>query len=116
MKKITYSTLLLSLLFLVNGCSSKEEIINVSSVHAYSSDYGLVEDQEVDAEIEKELLAQNDPVEIDDTVSNPEWTTKLEIDPDAVTADKIAETKTVISYKYQFDPKFHDKAIWRSME
>ena len=116
MKNITINTISLALLLLVNGCSSKHEIVSMSNTHSYNSHYGLVEDSSVDTEIKQEILAQNNPTEIEKTISNPNWTTELVLDPDAVTAENYVQAPTVISYKYKFDPKFHDKAIWRSAE
>ena len=116
MKIITYSTLLLSLLSLLNGCSSKDEIVSVSDAHSYNANYGLVENHQVDRTIQQELLAQNNPTEIEQPIGNQNWTTELVLDPDAVTAENYVQAPTVISYKYKFDPKFHDKAVWRIAE
>ena len=116
MKNYIYITLSLSLLSLLNGCASKDKIVNVSSEHLYSSNYGLVDDYEVDRQIQQEILAQNNPTEIEEPISNPNWTTKLLADPDAVTEENYVQPKPVISYKYKFDPEFHDKAVWRSIE
>jgi len=116
MKNITFNTLLLSLLFLTNGCSSTHEIVNVTNAHSYNSNYGLVQNDEVDAHIQQEILAQNNPTEIETYFSDPNWSTELVLEPDAVTAENYVQAPTVITYKYKFDTKFYDKAIWKSNE
>lgn len=116
MKKITFNTLLLSLLFLMNGCSSTHEIVNVSNTHSYNSNYGLIQNYEVDAYIQQEILTQNNPTEVETYASNPNWSTELVLDPDAVTAENYVQAPTIITYKYKFDPKFYDDAVWRSNE
>ena len=116
MKKITFNILSLSLLLLLNGCSSKHEIVSVSNIHAYNSNYGLIQNHEVDARIQQEIWSQNRPTEVETYVSNPNWTTELVLDPDAVTAQNYVQAPEVITYKYKFDPKFYDKAIWKSNE
>jgi hypothetical protein len=116
MKKITKTTLSISLLLLLNACSLSPDVVAVSDAHAYNSNYGLEENYEVDTRIQEEIYAQNRPVEVETYASNPNWTTKLVLDPDAVTADEYVQAPEVISYKYKFDPKFYDKAIWKSRE
>jgi uncharacterized protein YcfL len=114
MKKITLYRLSLLLLFV--GCSSTHEVVNVSNTHAYNSNYGLIQNYEVDARIQQEIWSQNRPTEVETYNSNPNWTTELVLDPDAVTAENYVQAPTVITYKYKFDPKFYDKAIWKSNE
>jgi len=112
--KILILNTLLSLLLLSTACSSKHEIVNVSNTHSYNSNYGLVENDEVDTHIQEEILSQNHPAEIETTISNPNWTTELILEENAVTAENYVQTPEVITYKYKFDPKFYDKAIWKS--
>ena len=114
MKHITFNTLLLSLLFLLNGCSSKHEIVNVTNSHSYNSNYGFVEDYEVDARIQQEISAQNRPTEVEAYVSNPNWTTELVLDPEAVTAENYIQAPTIYTYKHKFDTEFRNTAEWRS--
>jgi len=116
MKKITTSTLSLSLFLLLNGCSSTHDIVNVSNIHSYNSNFGLVQNYEVDTQIQEEIYSQNHPVEVETYTSNPNWTTELVLDPDAVTAENYVQAPTIITYKYKFDSKFYDKAIWKSSE
>ena len=116
MKKITTNILSLSLLLLLNGCSSTHDIVSMSNSHEYNSNYGLVQNHMVDTHIQEELWSENSPIEVETEVSNPEWTTELVLDPDAVTAEEYVETPEVITYKYKFDPKFYDEAEWRSNE
>jgi len=100
----------------MNGCSSTHEIVNVSNTHSYNSNYGLIQNYEVDAYIQQEILAQNNPTEVETYASNPNWSTELVLDPDAVTAENYVQAPTIITYKYKFDPKFYDDAVWRSNE
>jgi hypothetical protein len=116
MKKITKTTLSISLLLILNACSFSPDVVAVSDEHAYNSNYGLVENYEVDNRIQEEILAQNLPTEIRKEISNPDWTTELILDPDAVTAEEYVQAPEVITYKYKFDPKFYDEAIWKSGE
>jgi len=116
MKKPTINMLLLSLLLLLNGCSSTNEVVNVSNEHTYDSNYGLVQNYEVDARIQEEIWSQNRPTETETYASNPNWSTALVLDPDAVTAENYVQAPAVITYKYKFDSKFYDKAIWKSNE
>ena len=120
MQTITKKILLLSILslvFILNGCSSKE-IETITDTHIVSEDYngyGLVENKEVDARIEEaERLSKEDEIDPTFVVEDPSWTTKLVLDPDAVTADKYVEKEPVITYKYKFDKKFYKEARWRS--
>ncbi len=116
MKNIIINTLSLSLVLLLNSCSSKHEIVSISNIHTYNSNYGLIQNYEVDARIQQEIWSQNHPSEVEIYASNPNWTTELVLDPDAVTAQNYVQAPTVITYKYKFDPKFYDKAIWKSNE
>ena len=116
MKKTTYNILSLSLLLLFSACSSKHEIVSVSNTHTYNSNYGLIQNSEVDRHIQQEIWSQNLPTEVETVASNPNWTTELILDPDAVTAEEYVQAPEIITYKYKFDPKFYDKAIWKSLE
>jgi len=84
-----------------------------SSTHLYNDDYGLVEDEEIDKLLAQEELTKEISTEIDIQSDDPELTTELEIDPDAVTAEEYVQKPTVYTYKYRFDPKFYDKGYLR---
>ena len=135
-KKILFLSILFSI-FIWSGCSSKSkeqvskevmvtidrDIENKSYVeyNKYAEkdteEYGLVADLEVDARIEEaERLSQNSDNEIDSSfvIEDPSWTTKLILDPDAVTAENFVAKAPVISYKHKFDTEFRDTATWRT--
>jgi hypothetical protein len=116
MKKIIIYILSPSLLLLLNGCSSSHEVVNVSNSHTYNSNYGLVQNYKVDEQIQQEIWSQSRPAEVETYTTNPDWSTELVLDPDAVTAENYVQAPTVITYKYKFDPKFYDNAIWKSNE
>jgi hypothetical protein len=113
----TTNFLLLSILSFTlafNGCSSSKNVVSVSETHLYNNNYGLHSNVEVDSIIQNELMAMNNPAEVENTHSiNPEWTTELKMDDDAFLAEDYVPIEPVISYKYKFDKKFYDKAEWR---
>ena len=115
MKTITKKILSLSLLssfFLLNGCSSPQ-VISISNTYTSpnsESYYGIVEDLEADARIEAEILAQNNPTEIEIPFSDdPTITTELIFDPEAFTAENYVQAPPVITYKYMDDPNFYEE-------
>jgi len=116
MKTIINNLLTLSLFssfLLLNGCSS-HETVSVSESHLFNNQYGLNQNFEVDSIIQDEVLAINRPVEIEMSgYSNPEWTSELQIEPDAFLAEDYVQKEPVISYKYKFDKNFYDTAEWR---
>jgi len=104
---------IVSLLTLFNGCSSSE-VISVSESHLYNGEYGMIQNYAVDRHIEEELLAMNEPTEIDTTnYSDAGWTTELVMEPDAFLAEDYVPSEPTISYKYKFDKKFYDTPEWR---
>ena len=106
--------LILSFTLLFNGCSSTKSVVSVSETHLYNNNYGLHSNLEVDNIIQNELMAMNNPTEVDMSQPlDPEWTTDLKMDDDAFLAEDYVSTEPVISYKYEFDKKFYDKAEWR---
>ena len=116
-KKRTQPLLSIFTILLLNACSSHNDIISVSEAHLYNNQYGLDEDPYADAIIEKEILAINQPTEVEIPYSeDPTWTTELSIDSDAFLEEEYIPTPEVITYKYKFDPKFYSKAEWRRME
>jgi len=99
------------------GCSSHNEIVSVSETHYYNQNFGLVQNDVADKEIEKELWTMSLPVEVDMPIDmNPEWTMELTKDVDAFYADEYVQEAEVITYKYKFDKKFYDHAEWRKAE
>jgi len=84
-----------------------------SSTHPYNDDYGLIESEEINELLAQEELIKEIPTEIELQSNDPELTTELELDPDAVTAEEYVQKPTVYTYKYRFDPKFYDKGYWR---
>ena len=115
MKTITKKILSLSFIssiFLLNGCSSRN-IISISDTYTSPIDesyYGIVEDLEADALLEAEILAENNPTEIEIPFSDdPTITTELIVDPEAFTAENYVQTPPVITYKYMDDPNFYEE-------
>ena len=120
MKNLSNKVLLplfsLSTLLMFNACSS-HEIVASSYAHPYDQNFGMVQDFHADAALEKEYLAMNEVNEIQmPIITDPELTTELHKDPDAFLAEEYVQTPPVITYKYQFDPKFYSDAEWRSMD
>lgn len=99
------------------GCSSHNDIVSISDAHGYNTNYGLIEDERADRQIQAELVAMSLPTEIEiDSNMNADWTTTLEKDPDAFYAHEYVPQPEVITYKYKFDTKFYDHAEWRIAE
>jgi len=117
MKTITQNFLLLSIFtatFLFHGCSSRSNVVSVSQSHLYDNNYGIHTNLEVDAILEDELIAMNEPTEVEKPhFTNPEWTTEIKVEKDAFLEEDYVPIEPVISYKYKFDKKFYDKAEWR---
>ena len=102
-------TLLLSIsLLMISACSSNQEVISVSEGHLYDNNYGIVQDSNANAMLNAERIAMQSQV-IED--NNEEFS------PPAGTflAEDYVQPPEVITYKYQFDPKFYSKAEWRKM-
>ena len=101
-------------LYLLNGCSS-HETISVSEAHLYNNHYGVVPDYQVDAQIEEELLAVNQPSEVVmPTFNDPSLTTDIGVSGDTFTAENYVQKAPVISYKYKDDPKFYSEKEMRN--
>jgi len=121
MKKLQKKLLLLSIAtfvtFSTTGCSSHHDIVSMSPVHEYSTNYGLIQDPNADRQIQEELVAMSLPTEVEMPQNLPEgWTTTLTKDPDTFYAEEYVPQKEVITYKYKFDKKFYKTAEWRSAE
>jgi hypothetical protein len=114
-QKSLHLSLILSIL-LLSGCSSNN-VLSTSEAHTYNKNFGLIENYEVDRHIHQEILAQNLPTQIEMPIINdPSITTELVLDPDAVTKDEYVQVPPIITYKYEFDSNFYNKAEWRSRE
>jgi len=100
--------LLLSSIFLIDGCSTKESVA-VSQVHVYNNNYGMLPNNKVDEIISSEIESQDEPTEIDYSSLNPEYTTELKRDPDAFLAEEWVQPAPKISYKYMDDPNFYSE-------
>ena len=115
-KKKTLPLLSMFALLMLSACSSHNDVVSVSETHLFNEQFGLNENPYVDAVIEQELLAINEPTEVEvPLVTDPTWTTELSMDPDAFLEEEYVPTPEVITYKYNFDPKFYSKAEWRKM-
>jgi len=118
--KTTENFLLLSMLsftMFFDGCTSNPDVVSVSETHLYNNNYGLHSDLKVDSIIKNEVMAMNNPVEVEmPKNTNPELTTKLKQEEGTFLAEDYVPTKPIITYKYKFDKKFYDKAEWRSAE
>jgi len=114
-KKLLSIATLITLL--TAGCSSHQNIVKVSEAHGYNTNYGLIQDENAERQIQAELVAMSLPTEIEMPTNLQEgWTTTLTKDPDAFYANEYVPQKEVITYKYKFDKKFYKTAEWRSAE
>ena len=117
MKNLSLYLLLPIITFISTGCSSHNEIVSVSDTHYYNENFGLVQNDAADRQVQQELLAMSLPTEVDVPIDmNAEWTMNLIKDPDAFYADEYVQKAEVITYKYKFDTKFYDHAEWRKAE
>ena len=99
------------------GCSSHQNVVKVSASHGYNTNYGILDGDSADRELEAELVAMSLVPEIDVPQNMQEgWTTTLTKDEDAFYANEYVEKEEVITYKYKFDKKFYKNAEWRSAE
>jgi len=99
--------LLLSSILLIGGCSTKDNNIEVSQVHLYNNNYGLVPDSKADEIIASEIASENEPVEIDYSSLDPKYTTELEKEPDTFVGEDWVPPAPKITYKYMDDPHFY---------
>jgi len=98
---------LISLILLLNGCSSSSAITNISEVHPYDSSFGVLENREVDAIIEEEVRNQNQSAEVDYSSVDGQYTTQIERSPDEFLEEEWVQPEPIITYKYQDDTKFY---------
>ena len=112
---------IVTVIFLLNGCSSHQDDI-ISSIPIAGQEMVIIEDD--NSYVKEELLSGQNMVIIEDNnsyvedepfvVEDPSWTTKLVLDPEAFTAEEYVQKEPVITYKYDFDTKFYKEARWRS--
>jgi hypothetical protein len=109
MKEITKKILsIASPILLFSGCASNGEPVAISDIHTYNENFGVVDDPDIDAKLQEEILAQAKPVEVEIPKSDdPNITTELKDDPDAFTAEEFVPEPPIITYKYMDDPKFY---------
>ena len=98
---------LISLILLLNGCSSSSAITNISEVHPYDSSFGVLENREVDAIIQEEVQNQNQSAEVDYSSVDGQYTTQIERSPDEFLEEEWIQPEPIITYKYQDDTKFY---------
>jgi len=121
MKRLQTKLLLLSIATFITlsttGCSSHQNVVRVSAAHGYNANYGIVQNENADRQIQAELVAMSLPSQIDaPTNMKAGWTTTLTKDADAFYANEFVAKPEVITYKYKFDKKFYKNAEWRSSE
>lgn len=105
-----------SALFMFTACS-KPEVVAISDAHLYNHNFGMINNFEADEAIQQEYISMSLPTQVDmPLINDPEISTELVKDPDAFYAHEYVETAPVISYKYDFDPKFYDTPEWRQMD
>ena len=93
--------LLLSSIFLIDGCSTKESIA-VSQAHLYNDNYGLVSNSRADEIIASEIESENNPIEID-------YSSEAEKDSDTIVGEDWVPPAPKITYKYMDDPHFYSE-------
>ena len=99
------------------GCSSHSNIVSVSDTHGYNTNYGIVQNDSADRQIEAELVAMSLVTQVDVATNMQDgWTTTLTKDVDAFYENEYVQKAEVITYKYEFDKKFYKNAEWRSAE
>jgi len=98
--------------FFFTACSSHSDIIAVSNTHPFNNNYGLVEDSNSDNQLEQEQIF----------TLQAEWEAEKEnFEPTLVLKrgefleEDYQPQPEIITYKYQFDPKFYSYAEWRKL-
>ena len=106
--KPTNPTLLLGISLLVlSACSSQQQVVSVSEAHLYDNNFGIVQDSYANAMLNAERIAMQSSQVIED--NNREFPPA----PGTFYAEDYVQAPEVITYKYQFDPKFYSNAEWR---
>ena len=74
----------------------------------YNNEYGVLPDKRVDKIIASEIASEDNPVEIDSSSINPQYSTE-ETKPESGTflAEDWVQPEPKISYKYMDDSKFY---------
>jgi len=117
MKKLSLYIGLSITALLSSGCVAHNDVVSISDTHYYNENFGLLQDDLADRQLEEELVAMSLPTKIDmPTDMNSEWTMELTKDADAFYAYEYVQKDDVITYKYEFDKKFYDHAEWRKAE
>ena len=108
-KKNKHTLLLCISLLMISACSSQQQVVSVSEAHLYDNNYGVVQDSYANAMLNAERIAmQSQVVENNyEEFSSPT--------PGTFFAEDYVQPPEVITYKYQFDPRFYSKAEWRKM-
>ncbi len=117
MKNLSLYLLLSIATLATTGCTSHNDVISMSEAHLYNGDFGLIQNDAADRQVQQELVTMNLPIQVDmPQMMNPEWTTELTKDADAFYAHEYEEKEEVITYKYKFDKKFYKNAEWRAAQ
>lgn len=117
MKNLSLYLLLSIATLATTGCTAHNDIVAMSDAHLYNGNFGLIQNNEADRQVQEELIAMNLPTEVEMPQNmNPEWTTELIKEPDAFYANEYVAQKEVITYKYKFDKKFYKTAEWRAAQ
>ena len=101
LKKTVYLVSLSSLLLLVNGCSS------IWGVHTYNEEFGLLENEEANQQLEQEELANQEEIQ----KYYNELNNGVEFQPEEGTflAEDWVQPQPKITYKYDGDPNFYSE-------
>jgi len=95
--------------------SSQHNLVAMSEAHLYDANYGVVQNYMADQQIQQELVAMNQPTQVEMPTNLPAGvTTQLTKDADAFYDNEYVAKAEVITYKYKFDKKFYKNAEWRS--
>jgi hypothetical protein len=111
---LTLSSLFAVSILNISGCCTKGEVIEMSQTHFYNDNYGVVQDQEAEQMLAHEEEIEKHPVEVDDTVSNPNYISITQVEkeklaPDEFVGDDWTPPKSKIFYKYMDDPNFYSE-------
>ena len=117
MKNLSVYLLLSITTIMSTGCSSHQDVISISEAHYYNENFGVIQNDVADKQVQQELVAMSLPSEVEIPKNmNSEWTMELTKDVDAFYAHEYVEKEEVITYKYEFDKKFYKNAEWRSAQ
>ena len=98
--------------FFFTACSSHSDIIAISNTHTFDNNYGLIEDSTAENQLAQEQMF----------LQQAEWEAEKEnFEPIVVLKrgefleEDYQPQAEIITYKYQFDPKFYSSAEWRKI-